>query len=175
MTANESSTPRSGDGISALGREFASLFCIFRTSSAPSSAPSSAVAMVDVYGAASDVGLNCATGLNIGGGGGNSTRGADSSHSATTILMAGRDFKMFFLGGTTLHNKNEFRTNAAVRKFVSTPRNCQKFRASHKRTGAQPQFCSCSFWQTLEHQNALGQCKMFCGCSRFATFIKIQY
>lgn len=107
--------------------------------------------------------------------GGDSTRGADSSHSATTILMAGRDFKMFFLGVTTLHNKNEFRTNAAVRKFVSTPRNCQTFRASHKRTGAQPQFCSCSFWQTLEHQNALGQCKMFCGSSRFAAFIKIQY
>ena len=52
-----------GDGISALGREFASLFCIFRTSSAPSSA----VAMVDVYGAASDVGLNCAIGCNIVG------------------------------------------------------------------------------------------------------------
>ena len=91
--------------------------------------------MLDVYGAASDVGLNCATGLNIGGG--NSTRGADSSHSATTILMAGRDFKMFFLGGTTLHNKNEFRTNAAVRNFVSMSRNCQTFRASHKRTDAQ--------------------------------------
>lgn len=162
-----------GDGISALGREFASLFCIFRTSSAPSSA----VAMVDVYGAASsDVGLNCATGLNIGGGrgGGLHTRSRFFS-LGNDGFDGGRDFKMFFLGVTTLHNKNEFRTNAAVRKFVSTPRNCQTFRASHKRTGAQPQFCSCSFWQTLEHQNALGQCKMFCGSSRFAAFIKIQY
>ena len=38
---------------------------------------------------------------------------------------------------TTLHNRNEFRTNAAVRNFVSRLHNCQTFWVSHRRTGAQ--------------------------------------
>ena len=53
------------------------------------------------------------------------------------ILIAGRDFKTFFLDVTTLHNRNEFRTNAAVRNFVSRLHNCQAFWVSHRRTSAQ--------------------------------------
>ena len=41
--------------------------------------------MVDVYGAASDVGLNCATGINIGGGGG-------TPHAEQILLTRQRRF-----------------------------------------------------------------------------------
>lgn len=84
----------------------------------------------------------------------------------------GHGFQNVFLGVGTLHNKNEFRTNVAVRNSVSIPHNFQHFQASHKRTGAQPKYYSCSFWQNWSIN--LPRSKIVWGRSHFMAFKKFR-